>query len=113
MTYEAITCICRDNSTDPVLEYFSKLKWDGVPRLDAMLHKYLRAADTALNAAIGRKMMCAIVRRAKKPGCKYNHQTVLQSHQGTKKSSPMPTLHLRRSRRVLSTPVATVSKFLA
>ena len=62
MTYEAITCLCRDNSTDPVLEYFGKLKWDGVPRLDTMLHKYLGADGTALNAAIGRKMMCATIR---------------------------------------------------
>jgi hypothetical protein len=34
-----------------------------------MLHKYLVADDTPLNAAISRKMI-KIVRRARKPGCK-------------------------------------------
>jgi predicted P-loop ATPase len=48
--------------------------------------KYLGADDTPLNAAIGRKTMCAIVRRAKRPGCKFDHQPVLQSPQGRKKS---------------------------
>jgi len=83
---EAITCACRDNKSNPVLDYFSGLKWDGQPRLDKMLHKYLGADDTPLNAAFGVKMMCAIVRRAKQPGCKFDHQLVLQSDQGVRKS---------------------------
>ena len=55
-------------------------------RLDKMLHIYLDADDTSLNAAISRKMMCAIVRRAKHPGCKFDAQPVLQGPQGIQKS---------------------------
>ena len=69
-----------------MLDYFASLKWDGKPRIDKILHNYLGADDTPLNAAIGRKTMCAIVRRAKRPGCKFDHQPVLQSPQGRKKS---------------------------
>ena len=65
----------------------TSLKWDGKPRLDKMLHSYLGADDTPLNAAIGRKMMCAIVRRAKQPGCKFDDQLVLQGAQGIRKST--------------------------
>ena len=85
-TREAITYACHYNKTNPVLDYFNRLKWDGKPRLDRMLPNYLGADDTPLNAGIGRKMMCAIVRRAKQPGCKFDHQPVLQSPQGRKKS---------------------------
>jgi predicted P-loop ATPase len=83
---EAITCACHDNKSNPVLDYFSKLKWDGQPRLHKMLHKYLGSDDTALNAAVGVKFMCAIVRRGKKAGCKFDHQLVLQGGQGVRKS---------------------------
>ena len=83
---DAITDACRDNKSNPVLDYFAGLKWDGKPRLDKLLHKYLGADDTPLNDAISRKVMCAIVRRAKKPGCKFDHQPVLQAPQGKKKS---------------------------
>ncbi len=86
-TREAVTCACRDNKSNPVLDYFSKLKWDGQPRLDKLLHNYLGADDTPLNNAFSVKMMCAIVRRAKQPGCKFDHQLVLQGAQGVRKST--------------------------
>jgi hypothetical protein len=86
-TREAVTCACRDNKTNPVLDYFSELKWDGQPRLEKLLHKYLGADDTPLNSAFSVKMMCAIVRRAKQPGCKFDHQLVLQGAQGVRKST--------------------------
>ena len=86
-TRDAITCACRDNKSDPVLEYFAGLKWDGQPRLEKMLHSYLGAPDTLLNSAIGIKAMCAIVRRAKQPGCKYDQQLVIQGPQGAMKST--------------------------
>ena len=38
-----------------MLDYFNRLKWDGKPRLDKMLHNYLGADDTPLNAAISRQ----------------------------------------------------------
>lgn len=83
---EAITAECLRNRTNPVLDYFDRLTWDGIPRLSTFLHDYLGAEDTPLNGAIGIKLMCAIVRRARRPGCKYDHQVVLQSDQGFRKS---------------------------
>jgi hypothetical protein len=86
-TRDAITCSCRDNKSDPVLSYFAELKWDRQPRLEKMLHNYLGAPDTLLNSAIGIKFMCAIVRRAKQPGCKFDQQLVVQGPQGAMKST--------------------------
>jgi hypothetical protein len=82
---EAITAECLRNRTNPVVDYFDGLTWDGTPRISKLLHNYLGAEDTPLNEAIGVKLMCAIVRRSKRPGCKYDHQVVLQSGQGVRK----------------------------
>jgi hypothetical protein len=86
-TSEAITCACRDNKFDPVLDHYAKLNWDGQPRLEKMLHRYLGAPDTSLNSAIGVKFICAVVRRAKQPGCKFDQQLVVQGPQGAMKST--------------------------
>jgi hypothetical protein len=85
-TREAITYACHANKSNPVLDYFNRLKWDGKLRLDKLMHKYWGADDTPLNAAIGRKVMCAIVRRAKRPGCKFDAQLVMQGKQDIRKS---------------------------
>jgi hypothetical protein len=87
MTNEAITCLCRDNSHDPVRTYFDNVKQVAGVQPDMLLIKYLGADDTPLNRAIGRKIMCALVRRAKQPGCKFDHQLVLQAAQGFMKST--------------------------
>ncbi len=85
-TRDAITFACQDNKSNPVLDYFAGLKWDGTARLNTWLHDYLGAAQTPLNAAIGTKFFCAIVKRAKQPGCKFDHQLVLQGKQDIQKS---------------------------
>ncbi len=86
-TQEAITIACHHNKRDPVLDYFAGLKWDGTPRLAKMLTNYLGAPDTPLNDAFSIKTMCAIVRRAKNPGCKYDQELVLQGKQEIRKST--------------------------
>ena len=83
---EAITAESLRNRSNPVVAYFNNLKWDGIERLIKLLHKYLRAEDTPLNEAISVKLMCAIVRRSKHPGCKYDQKVILQGGQGVRKS---------------------------
>jgi hypothetical protein len=86
ITRDAITAECLRNRFDPVVDYFNGLIWDRKPRLAKMLHKYLGAEDSSLNEAIGIKLMCGIVRRAKQPACKFDHEVVLEGNQGVKKS---------------------------
>jgi hypothetical protein len=83
---EALTAECSRNAYNPVVDYFNRLRWDGVFRLKKLFHRYLGSDDTPLNEAISTKLMCAIVRRSKRPGCKYDHEVVLQGDQGARKS---------------------------
>src|SRR5262249_51834888 len=62
-------------------------------RLDDWLIKHCGATDTALNRAIGRKMLIAAVRRVRQPGCKFDYIVVLESEdQGVGKSSVLKIL---------------------
>jgi predicted P-loop ATPase len=84
--HSAVVCASHDNRTNPVLEYFARLKWDGVQRLATWLIDYLGADDTPLNRAYAVKFFCAIVRRAKQPGCKFDGRLDLQGEQDVGKS---------------------------
>ena len=42
--------------------------------------------DNALHRAIGRMAICAQVRRAKRPGCKFDHAPVIEGDEGILKS---------------------------
>jgi len=62
------------------------------PRLDTWLITYLGADDTPLNRAIGKFTLVAAVRRARKPGCKFDHILVLEGPEGTMKSTSIVVL---------------------
>jgi predicted P-loop ATPase len=91
-TLDALTAWSFDHMFDPVRDYLDSVRWDGVPRLDRWVVRYLGAQDTALNRAIGRKMLIAAVRRVRKPGCKFDYITVFESPQGAGKSSALKIL---------------------
>ena len=72
-TFDALRLRCLDRVFDPVRDYLDGLSWDGTHKLDNWLVRYCGADDTALNRAIGRKMLIAAVRRVRTPGCKFDY----------------------------------------
>jgi len=89
---DALILIAERRAYHPVKDYLDNLQWDGASRLNSWLVDYAGAADTALNRAFSRKILCAAVRRVKQPGCKFDHVLVLQGEQGFKKSSLLRAL---------------------
>jgi len=85
--YDAVARIAHGYRIDPVVDYLDSLKWDGRKRIDTWLSVYCGADDNPLNRAIGRKFLLAAVRRVKQPGCKFDNIIVLESKQGTLKST--------------------------
>lgn len=83
---EAVVVISHENKFHPVREYLLSLTWDGVERLDTWLPKYAATKDTPYTRAVGRKVLCAAVGRAAKPGCKFDHILILEGEQGIGKS---------------------------
>lgn len=73
---------------DAVREYIESLPpWDGTPRVDTLLVDMLGAEDSAYTRAVTRKTLCAAVRRALHPGCKWDHMLIVEGDQGVGKST--------------------------
>lgn len=89
---DATRILALENSFDPVREYLDGLKWDGTPRLDTWLSRYLGADDDELTRAIGRAVMVAGVRRVRRPGCKFDAMLVIEGDQGPGKSTVLKVL---------------------
>jgi hypothetical protein len=76
----------------PVRRYLDGLKWDGDNRLDRWLIDYAGAKDEPYVRAVSRIFLIAAVRRARRPGAKYDEMLILESPQGTNKSSGLRIL---------------------
>ena len=83
---DAWTNVCKENTFHPIRDYLNSLTWDGIPRLDTMFIRYLRAPDTTYVRAATRKWMCAAVARVYEPGRKFDQMIVLVGPQGVGKS---------------------------
>lgn len=79
----------------PVLDYLDTLQWDGTPRLERWLSTYGGADDTEYTRAVGTLVLVAAVRRVRQPGVKFDEMLVLESAQGTNKSSALRVLAVR------------------
>jgi hypothetical protein len=86
---EAAATLCLQNSFNPVLDYLDGLTWDGVPRLETWMIDYLGAENTPFIRAVSRIVLIAAVRRAWKPGTKFDQIIVLEGPQGTNKSTSL------------------------
>jgi predicted P-loop ATPase len=89
---DAVALIGERRAYHPVRDYLARLQWDRQPRIDTWLIDYFGADDTPLNRAFGRKILCAAVRRALRPGCKFDAMLVVEGPQGIGKSSAILAL---------------------
>lgn len=79
----------------PVCDYLDGLKWDGVPRLDRWLVTYGGAENSEYTRAVGALPLIAAARRVREPGAKFDEMLILESEQGTDKSSALRVLAVR------------------
>ncbi len=81
------------NEFHPVLNYLDGLEaWDGVQRAERWLIDFGGAEDTPYVRAVSRLVLTAAVRRVRKPGCKFDEMLILESPQGSGKSSLIKAL---------------------
>lgn len=94
-TGAAVFTVARRNSFDAVRDRLEALTWDGVPRVGALLCKYLGAEDTPYTREVERLMFSAVVERSYEPGAKFDVMPVLIGGQGIGKSTFARLLALR------------------
>jgi predicted P-loop ATPase len=92
--YDAIMALALLNGFNPVCDMLREAErgWDGVLRLDRLGPDYFHSEDTELARRCFRKTMIAAVRRARRPGCKFDQILVTESPEGWDKSSAWEVL---------------------
>lgn len=88
-----ISLAARLNEFHPIRDWLAGLRWDGKPRLDTYLIRYLGCDDTPYHRETGALMLIASVARIFEPGHKFDYALILQGEQGTRKSSFIRTLY--------------------
>ena len=84
----AFTTVAHDRHFHPIRDYLNSIPpWDGVPRVEELFIRFLKADDTPYTRAVTRKMFAAAVARAYLPGIKYDNVLVLDGEQGIGKST--------------------------
>lgn len=76
----------------PILDYLDGLQWDGRPRIETWLQKYLGADDSDMMRCMGRIVLIAAVRRVREPGMKFDQIMVLEGPEGKNKSTAIRIL---------------------
>jgi hypothetical protein len=84
---EAVQVVAREKPFHPLRERIDALMWDGTPRLDTWLIKYLGAKDTTYTRAVGKRWMISLIARLYQPGCKADYVLMLEGPQGKLKST--------------------------
>ena len=87
-----LTVDAQASTFHPVRDYLDALEWDGTPRLDSWLTTYAGAEPSAYVQAVGALPLIAAIRRVRRPGAKFDELLVLESPQGTFKSTALRAL---------------------
>ena len=84
---KAMNIVASENRYHPIRDYLEKLKWDGQPRIDNLLPRYLGADCDDYTKEIMRLFMLAAIHRVYEPGCKFEIMVCVVGGQGAGKST--------------------------
>ena len=114
--HAAALLVAKENPDNSLLHYLDALTWDGVERIDNMLHDYFGVELNDLTRAYSRKTLIAACARAfatKRKPVKHDAMLVIYGRQGLRKSTALQALCLEKiydSRYFGDTPIDIKSK---
>jgi predicted P-loop ATPase len=88
----AIELVAKERLYHPVLEYLDDLEWDGLPRIDQWMSKYLGTVEDDYTRTVSRCFLISAIARIREPGCKVDTLPILEGLQGIGKSTVAETL---------------------
>lgn len=89
---ESTLVVATERAYNPAQQWLSGLRWDGVRRLDKLLHTHWNTEDTPLMGEIGRCFVLSIAARIRWPGCLVHTVPIFQGTQGVGKSRALKAL---------------------
>lgn len=89
---EMVEAVATTNAFHPVRKYLTGLKWDGAPRMSALLPAYFGCPDDAYTRRVGEIFMLSAAARILQPGCKVDTMLVLEGGQGVGKTRAVQAL---------------------
>lgn len=92
---KALDVVVTNHPYHPIRDYLSSLEWDGVPRLENVLHHFLGAEVNDVNYECIKVAMLGAVHRVFCPGCKFELMLCLVGDQGVGKSTFLQFLSLK------------------
>lgn len=84
---DAFNSYLDSNKYHPIKDKIEALEWDGVDRIELLLHKCLEVEDTAYTREVSRLIFAGGINRLYHPGCKFDDMPVLIGKQGGGKST--------------------------
>lgn len=84
---DAVSLLYEKNSVHPVREYLNSLEWDGMKRVETILHDYLGAENSEYTHSVAKMHLVAAVARVMRPGIKYDNVLSLVGKQGIGKTT--------------------------
>lgn len=88
----AIEYIIYHNRRNSAQEWLQSLKWDGIDRLQHMLHEAFGTAPDAYHQQVGRNFIMQMVHRIMEPGCKADYVPIFEGGQGIGKTTMMEVI---------------------
>ena len=95
--YDAFNIVCHKNTYNPIKLLLEKNKWDGKPRIETILQKYLKCKDDEYTKEVARLIFSGGIARLYNSGCKFDFMPIFRGQQGSGKSSFIRWLALNDS----------------
>ena len=83
----AVDIVSNENKYHPIRDYLESLVWDGVPRIENLLPRFLGAEKNSYTTGVMKMHMLAAISRIYEPGIKYDIMLCLVGSQGAGKST--------------------------
>ena len=84
---EALRLFFENRRMHPIREKLKRIQWDGTPRLEEFLPRWMQCEDTPYTREVSRLIFAGGIRRLYEPGCKFDTVPVLTGAQGSGKST--------------------------
>lgn len=92
MVRDAVHYIGVQHQMDTAQKWLASLKWDGVPRIDTFMPRYMGTIDATYERSVGKYLWTALAGRIMAPGCQVDMVPILVGKQGKGKSQGVKAL---------------------